>query len=743
MSQKPISSKKSLNTPKSKPSFNRKSNVNLIDIKENLLSESSKGSILKSLNPKLSFKNTSHKNINPKLNFKNSSSNNFDFQSSTNETENLVKKSISICIPDNRNFSIKNEVLNEDNAKNYEAETEKYSLVDNNEKTDNFKVVARFRPLNSVEIDLNSREMGGICVKYNKKDGCFITNSIGFVQTFTLDRIFDSDTNQKTLFDEVAKETINDILKGYNGTIFTYGKSGSGKTHTMYGSNLYDEVTRGIVPRAIEYMFEYINEPINENIKFQIKFSMLEIYKEGLYDLLNPEVESRDLKIKESKDRQVYVKNLSEEYISNIDEFLLLIDQADKYRVVSETGLNNQSSRSHLLYIIEVLQQLPDGSEKIGKLNLVDLAGSEKISKTGAVGETLEEAKKINLSLSTLGNVISSLSSEKDYVPYRDSKLTRILQDSLGGNYKTTLIVTCSPHMFNSEETAATLKFATRAKKIKNKVKQNIKKSTEELERIIRSLSERLNKANDEIRILKKRISELPIEIQEKYLLLNDNNQDEPNRKNQYFHSDQGDFPSTSPLKVYKNQSMKGIYNNLFFSKEDTNSSQYFQSPNKIEVQKARRFSKIVLPSEMEKERLSQLSERDEENDSEKVDDEEEGKIKEMNNYLSFPISNDHSKVINISKVNGNSKSLLEVDNNNEVVYNIKKIGKTNKDSSQFIERLKKEIIKMRIEKKEELKKFLSVDTLLSKVKIENEKLIGKITILKENKVMLEEKSIL
>ena len=321
------------------------------------------------------------------------------------------------------------------------------------------------------------------------------------------------------LFDELVKPTIDDILKGYNRTIFTYGQSGCGKTHTMYGCSLYDNELKGTIPWSIQYMFEFINNPKHENIKFQIKFSMLEIYKEGLYNLLNPEIQSKDLKIKETKDKQIYVKNLTEEYITNIEEFLLLIDQADQYRVVSETGLNKQSSRSHLLFIIEVLQQFPDGWEKCGKLNLFDLAGSEKIAKTWAQIETLEEEKKINLSLSILGNVISYLSGDKDYIPNRDSKLTRILKDCLGGNYKTTLIVACSPHVFNSEESCATLKFATRAKKIKNKVKQNIKKSTEELERIIEDLSQKLTKAKNEIAKLKNKIKELPQSVKEEFKL--------------------------------------------------------------------------------------------------------------------------------------------------------------------------------------------------------------------------------
>lgn len=139
------------------------------------------------------------------------------------------------------------------------------------------------------------------------------------------------------------------------------------------------------------------------------------------------------------------------------------------------------------------IKQILNDCEKTGTLNLVDLAGSEKVSKTGAVGETLEEAKKINMSLSCLGNVINCLTSgNHDFVPYRESKLTRILKDSLGGNYKTTLIVTCSPHSYNAEETLSTLNFAKRAKNVKNTVKINLKKTTEEYERVIANLQERL-----------------------------------------------------------------------------------------------------------------------------------------------------------------------------------------------------------------------------------------------------------
>ena len=161
--------------------------------------------------------------------------------------------------------------------------------------------------------------------------------------------------------------------------------------------------------------------------------------------------------------------------------------------------MNNYSSRSHSLFILEMIQKFPSEAEKRGRLNLVDLAGSEKVGKTGTSGETLEEAKKINLSLSCLGFVIHALTSNYEHIPYRDSKLTRILQESLGGNYKTTLLVACSPHSSNKEETISTLKFASRAKTIKNRYKMNIQNSPEALMAVIESLKVELEDCRSEL----------------------------------------------------------------------------------------------------------------------------------------------------------------------------------------------------------------------------------------------------
>ena len=173
-------------------------------------------------------------------------------------------------------------------------------------------------------------------------------------------------------------------------------------------------------------------------------------------------------------------------------------------RQVAATRSNQYSSRSHTIFILKVTQKFPNESEKLGVLNLVDLAGSEKVGKTGATGELLEEAKKINSSLSAIGNVIHALVFKTSHIPYRDSKLTRILQESLGGNYKTTLVVTCSNHSTHLEETISTLRFAQRTRAIKNQVKINIKHSPQQLQTMIEQLKFELDKALAQIKLLKK-----------------------------------------------------------------------------------------------------------------------------------------------------------------------------------------------------------------------------------------------
>lgn len=226
----------------------------------------------------------------------------------------------------------------------------------------------------------------------------------------------------------------------------------------MQGPDIEDLEMQGIIPRMVRTVFARI-ETAGEQMEFTVKISMIEIYMERVRDLLDPTKDN--LKVHEEKGKGVYVGDVTETYVSEESEVYAIMRLGGKNRSIAATNMNAESSRSHSIFILTVTQtNMEDMSIKTGKLYLVDLAGSEKISKTGAKGTTLDEAKMINKSLTTLGKVITALTDRKaTHIPYRESKLTRILQESLGGNSKTALIITCSPHPYNEAETLSTLRF--------------------------------------------------------------------------------------------------------------------------------------------------------------------------------------------------------------------------------------------------------------------------------------------
>ncbi|KAF7363487.1 Kinesin heavy chain [Mycena sanguinolenta] len=320
----------------------------------------------------------------------------------------------------------------------------------------NIKVVCRFRPLNATELkegpeivasfsdDFTTVQMRSQALALGpEKDG------------FTFDRVFPMATKQTEVFDYGVKDIVKDVLDGYNGTVFAYGQTGSGKTFTMMG-DIESEEYRGIIPRITEQIFQSIVES-DAHLEYLVKVSYMEIYLEKIRDLLAPQ--NDNLQVHEEKTRGVYIKGLSDYYVSSAREVYEIMRTGGNARVVSHTNMNAESSRSHSIFLISINQRNTEtGAQKTGNLYLVDLAGSEKVGKTGASGQTLEEAKKINKSLSALGMVINALTDSKiKYIPYRDSKLTRILQESLGGNSRTTLIINCSPSSYNEIETVSTL----------------------------------------------------------------------------------------------------------------------------------------------------------------------------------------------------------------------------------------------------------------------------------------------
>ncbi|KAN0028672.1 hypothetical protein ACTFIV_010521 [Dictyostelium citrinum] len=361
------------------------------------------------------------------------------------------------------------------------------------------RVVCRFRPQNKLEL----AQGGNSIVSISSENDSVTVNGSESNHSFSFDYIFPSNTTQRDVYDHAAKPVIEDIMAGYNGTLFVYGQTGSGKTFSMTGINEPggDPELRGIVPRMIETVFEFISNA-DENIEFIVKASYIEIYMERIRDLLDTRKDN--LKVREEKGKGVWVEGTSEVYIYREEDILEVINTGISNRAIAETRMNAESSRSHSIFILTIQQKnLKEGSIKTGKLYLVDLAGSEKISKTGAQGTTLDEAKMINKSLSSLGNVINALTDGKStHIPYRDSKLTRVLQESLGGNSRTTLIINCSPSSYNEAETISTLRFGSRAKNIKNKAKINQERSAAELKIL-------LSKAENEIENLKGYIKEL------------------------------------------------------------------------------------------------------------------------------------------------------------------------------------------------------------------------------------------
>merc|ERR1719295_2260760 len=240
-----------------------------------------------------------------------------------------------------------------------------------------------------------------------------------------------------------------------------------------------DPTLQGIIPRIVNDIFNHIYS-MEENLEFHIKVSYFEIYLDKIRDLLDPS--KVNLAVHEDKNKSVYVKGATERFVSSPEEVLEVIEEGKSNRHVAVTNMNEHSSRSHSVFLINVKQENLETQKKLcGKLYLVDLAGSEKVGKTGVEGMGLEEAKNINKSLSALGNVIAALADgNKSHIPYRDSKLTRILQESLGGNAKTTIVICASPASFNEAETKSTLDFGKRAKTIKNVVGVNEELTAEE-----------------------------------------------------------------------------------------------------------------------------------------------------------------------------------------------------------------------------------------------------------------------
>ncbi|OMO91381.1 hypothetical protein COLO4_18411 [Corchorus olitorius] len=322
--------------------------------------------------------------------------------------------------------------------------------------------------------------------------------------------VFGPSSQQKELFDLAVSPIVNEVLEGYNCTIFAYGQTGTGKTYTMEGGarkkNGEFPSDAGVIPRSVKQIFDILEA---QNAEYSMKVTFLELYNEEITDLLAPEETSKfivddktkkPIALMEDGKGGVFVRGLEEEIVTTANEIYKILERGSAKRRTAETLLNKQSSRSHSIFsiTIHIKECTPEGEEmiKCGKLNLVDLAGSENISRSGAREGRAREAGEINKSLLTLGRVINALVEHSGHVPYRDSKLTRLLRDSLGGKTKTCIIATISPSVHCLEETLSTLDYAHRAKNIKNKpeINQKMMKSA-----VIKDLYSEIDRLKQEV----------------------------------------------------------------------------------------------------------------------------------------------------------------------------------------------------------------------------------------------------
>ena len=329
------------------------------------------------------------------------------------------------------------------------------------------------------------------------------TNGKQFGRTYHFDKIFAPDTTQQRLYDCAVAPIVDEVLQGFNCTIFAYGQTGTGKTHTMtgdIGDSAHMSDGAGVIPRAVAQIFNYL-ESIGGSSEYTVKCCFLELYNEEITDLLAPNGPTEAPKVRILEDRTgVVMQGLEEPHVKTAADIFTVLETGNARRRTAETLLNKQSSRSHSVFIVtvSVREVLAEGEEviRVGKLYLVDLAGSENVSRSGAVDQRAKEAGNINKSLLTLGRVITALVEGQVHVPYRDSKLTRLLRDSLGGRTKTCIIATIAPTVQCQEETLSTLDYAHRAKNIKNKpeVNQKISKTTH-----LKELAVEINKLKAEL----------------------------------------------------------------------------------------------------------------------------------------------------------------------------------------------------------------------------------------------------
>ncbi|XP_035771964.1 kinesin-like protein KIF13B [Neolamprologus brichardi] len=387
-------------------------------------------------------------------------------------------------------------------------------MDDNSVSDSNVKVAVRVRPMNRREKDLKTKcvvEMDGKqTVLHPALTSMSTADPRNQPKVFAYDYCFwsmddsqkDKFAGQDVVFQCLGESLLDNAFMGYNACIFAYGQTGSGKSYTMMGSSEQP----GLIPRLCSSLFSRTETEAREGESFTVEVSYMEIYNEKVRDLLDPKGSRQALRVREHKVLGPYVDGLSRLAVTSYKDIESLMSEGNKSRTVAATNMNEESSRSHAVFNIILTHTLTDlrsgtSGEKVSKLSLVDLAGSERAAKTGAAGERLKEGSNINKSLSTLGLVISALAdhgagkNKSKFVPYRDSVLTWLLKDSLGGNSRTAMVATISPVADNYDETLSTLRYADRAKNIVNHAVVNEDPNA----RIIRELREEVEKLKEQL----------------------------------------------------------------------------------------------------------------------------------------------------------------------------------------------------------------------------------------------------
>eukprot|EP00927_Polykrikos_kofoidii_P082743 TRINITY_DN8306_c0_g1_i1.p1 TRINITY_DN8306_c0_g1~~TRINITY_DN8306_c0_g1_i1.p1 ORF type:complete len:726 (-),score=72.44 TRINITY_DN8306_c0_g1_i1:123-2300(-) len=376
---------------------------------------------------------------------------------------------------------------------------------------ENIRVAARFRPFSERELNEGGADLS--CVTFGDDGGsCTVAVQRAFGKVgvdFQFDNMFQPNATQEDVYTAVGAPIVEGVINGFNGAILAYGQTGSGKTHTMLGPNgakalidggEIDFASIGLIPRSLQALVDYAQ---SSEGAVQLTAAYVEIYKEAIIDLLSPGSGGEALWTGSRSDDTITLPGVTQTPMGSVRQALECMRAGNKNRHVAETKMNRHSSRSHAAFIVTVV----NSSGRFAQLYLVDLAGSERVMKTDVRGKQLDEAKDINKSLLALGQVIWALAHKQKHVNYRDSKLTLMLRNCLGGNARTAIVVACSPHETNANETLSSMRFGARASLIENVARMNIAEDPKELKRLLEQARSDLNDLRGHCRQLQAQVA--------------------------------------------------------------------------------------------------------------------------------------------------------------------------------------------------------------------------------------------